>query len=215
MLLYWGAKWCPPCNQLKATLFNRHDFIERSKSLVAVEIDGDLPGAQKLGARFKVSGYPTMVLMRSDGAELMRLPGEADAPQVLQLLEFGLGGGRAAKDVLADARAGKVLSGAEWRMLAFYSWISDESQLLSEVERPGVLAGLSAACPRSRSRQRDPPDAQGAGRQRRRQGREVRRRTAPASARLARRPGGRACADGRADQLCARDHQGGVGAGQR
>jgi len=149
VLLYWGAKWCPPCNQLKATLFNRHDFIERSKSLVAVEIDGDLPGAQKLGARFKVSGYPTMVLMRGDGAELMRLPGEADAPQVLQLLEFGLGGGRAAKDVLADARAGKTLPGAEWRMLAFYSWISDESQLLSAVERPGVLAGLSAACPRS------------------------------------------------------------------
>jgi thioredoxin-related protein len=149
VLLYWGAKWCPPCNQLKATLFNRHDFIERSKSLVAVEIDGDLPGAQKLGARFKVSGYPTMVLMRSDGAELMRLPGEADAPQVLQLLEFGLGGGRAAKDVLADARAGKALPGAEWRMLAFYSWISDESQLLTAVERPGVLASLSVACPRT------------------------------------------------------------------
>ena len=149
VLLYWGAKWCPPCNQLKATLFNRHDFIERSKSLVAVEIDGDLPGAQKLGVRFKVSGYPTMVLMRTDGAKLMRLPGEADAPQVLQLLEFGLGGGRAAKDVLADARAGKALPGAEWRMLAFYSWISDESQLLQPAERPGVLAGLSVACPRS------------------------------------------------------------------
>jgi thioredoxin-like negative regulator of GroEL len=149
VLLYWGAKWCPPCNQLKATLFNRHDFIERSKSLVAVEIDGDLPGAQKLGARFKVSGYPTMVLMRADGTELMRLPGEADAPQVMQLLEFGLAGGRAAKDVLADARAGKALPAAEWRMLAFYSWISDDSQLLNAAERPGVLAGLSAACPRS------------------------------------------------------------------
>ena len=32
VLVYWGAKWCPPCNQLKATLFNRQDFIERSKS---------------------------------------------------------------------------------------------------------------------------------------------------------------------------------------
>jgi thioredoxin-like negative regulator of GroEL len=149
VLLYWGAKWCPPCNQLKATLFNRHDFIERSKSLVAVEIDGDLPGAQKLGSRFKVSGYPTMVLMRPDGAELMRLPGEADAPQVLQLLELGLSGGRATRDVLADARAGRPLSGPEWRMLAFYSWISDESQLLPAGERPGVLASLSAACPRS------------------------------------------------------------------
>ena len=48
MFLYWGAVWCPPCNQLKATLFNRADFIDRSKSFVAVNIDGDLPGAQKM-----------------------------------------------------------------------------------------------------------------------------------------------------------------------
>jgi thiol-disulfide isomerase/thioredoxin/tetratricopeptide (TPR) repeat protein len=149
VLLYWGAKWCPPCNQLKATLFNRHDFIERSKSLVAVEIDGDLPGAQKLGARFKVSGYPTMVLMRTDGAEITRLPGEADAPQVLQLLQLGLAGGRPTKAVLADARAGKPLAAAEWRMLGFYSWATDESTLLPAAERPGVLASLSAACPAS------------------------------------------------------------------
>jgi len=149
VLLYWGAKWCPPCNQLKATLFNRHDFIERSKSLVPVEIDGDLPGAQKLGSRFKVSGYPTMVLMRSDGTEITRLPGEADAPQVLQLLQLGLAGGRPTQLVLADARNGKPISGSEWRMLAFYSWITDESQLVPAAERPGVLAGLAAACPAS------------------------------------------------------------------
>jgi thioredoxin-related protein len=147
VLLYWGAKWCPPCNQLKATLFNRHDFIERSKSLVPVEIDGDLPGAQRLGSRFKVSGYPTMVLMRGDGTEITRLPGEADAPQVLQLLQLGLAGGRPTKDVLTDARNGKPISGPEWRMLAFYSWITDEAQLVPAAERPGVLAGLAAACP--------------------------------------------------------------------
>jgi thioredoxin-like negative regulator of GroEL len=149
VLLYWGAKWCPPCNQLKATLFNRHDFIERSKSLVPVEIDGDLPGAQKLGSRFKVSGYPTMVLMRGDGTEITRLPGEADAPRVLQLLQIGLAGGRPTKAVLADARGGQPISGPEWRMLAFYSWITDESQLVPAAERPAVLASLAAACPAS------------------------------------------------------------------
>ena len=26
VFVYWGAKWCPPCNQVKATLFNRQDF---------------------------------------------------------------------------------------------------------------------------------------------------------------------------------------------
>ena len=74
LLLYWGAKWCPPCNQLKATLFNRQDFVERSRGFVAVNVDGDAPGAQKLGARFKVIGYPTMILFNPAGAELTRLP---------------------------------------------------------------------------------------------------------------------------------------------
>ena len=54
VFLYWGAVWCPPCNQIKATVFNRQDFIERSKLLVPVYLDGDTPGAQKLGAQFKV-----------------------------------------------------------------------------------------------------------------------------------------------------------------
>ena len=147
LLLYWGAAWCPPCNHLKATLFNRADFIERSRSLVAVNIDGDLPGAQKLGTRFKVRGYPTMILMAADGSEITRLPGEADAPQVLNALQLGLSGGRPVKAVLADARAGKPVSGPEWRMLAFYAWDIDEAQLVSATERPALLAQLSAAAP--------------------------------------------------------------------
>src|SRR5256885_835999 len=58
LFLYWGAVWCPPCNQVKATLFNRQDFIDRSSHFIPVYIDGDSPGAQKLGERFKVVGYP-------------------------------------------------------------------------------------------------------------------------------------------------------------
>ena len=147
LLLYWGAKWCPPCNQLKAQLFNRQDFIERTAAFVAVNIDGDQPGAQKLGGRFKVRGYPTMILMNAEGAEITRLPGEVDAVQVLELMQLGLSGGRPAKAVLADARKGKVLSANEWRMLAFYSWDTDEGQLVSEAERPALLATLAAKCP--------------------------------------------------------------------
>ena len=149
LLLYWGAAWCPPCNHLKATLFNRADFIARTRGLVAVNIDGDLPGAQKLGARFKVRGYPTLILMAADGTELTRLPGEADAPQVLNALQLGLAGGRPVKAVLADARAGKPVSGPEWRLLAFYAWDVDEAQLVGANERPALLAQLAAAAPAS------------------------------------------------------------------
>ena len=65
LFLYWGAVWCPPCNQVKATIFNREDFIERSRYFIPVYIDGDSPGAQQLGSRFKVSGYPTMILFNA------------------------------------------------------------------------------------------------------------------------------------------------------
>ncbi|MBV8604473.1 MAG: thioredoxin family protein [Pelomonas sp.] len=145
LLLYWGAKWCPPCNQLKATLFKRQDFIERTRAFVAVHIDGDAPGAQKLGARFKVVGYPTMILFNPAGAELTRLPGEIDAAQVVQVMQLGLAGGRPVKDVLADARAGRQLGANEWRLLAYYSWETDEAQLVDAGAAGGMLTDLAIA----------------------------------------------------------------------
>jgi thiol-disulfide isomerase/thioredoxin len=147
VLLYWGATWCPPCNQLKATFFNRQDFAAQAKNFIAVHVDGDRPGAQKLGARFKVRGYPTVILMSPDGAEITRLPGEADAPQIMAALQAGLSGGRPIKAVLADARAGKSLSANEWRMLAFYSWETDEAQLVKAEDRPGLLGELAGKAP--------------------------------------------------------------------
>lgn len=151
VLLYWGATWCPPCNQLKATLFNRQDFAALSRSFVAVHVDGDRPGAQKLGAAFQVRGYPTMILLQPDRTEITRLPGEVDAPQVLAMLQAGLAGGRPATQVLADARAQRPLSAAEWRLLAFYGWDIDESRLVPAAERPAVLAALATAAARAPS----------------------------------------------------------------
>ena len=147
VLLYWGATWCPPCNQLKATFFNRQDFAALSKSFVAVHVDGDRPGAQKLGRRFKVTGYPTLVLFTPAGAEITRLPGEADAPQVMAVLQLGLTGGRRVRAVRADARAGKALPANEWKLLAFYSWATDDQQLLPRAEVPAALVRLAAASP--------------------------------------------------------------------
>ncbi len=148
VFLYWGATWCPPCNQVQATLFNRQDVIERSRAFVPVYVDGDSPGAQKLGSRFKVVGYPTMVLFNPEGAELTRLPGEVDAQQYLQLLTLGMSAQRPVKAVLADARAGgQALSANDWKLLAFYSWETDEQQAVPKSQLPAVLKQLAAACP--------------------------------------------------------------------
>ncbi|TMH63740.1 MAG: thioredoxin family protein [Betaproteobacteria bacterium] len=151
LFLYWGAVWCPPCNQVKATLFNRQDFIERSRFFVPVYIDGDSPSAQKLGTRFNVSGYPTMILFTPDGREIVRLPGEADPEQYMQVLTMGMNGARPVKDTLAAAlsasRAHAELSPDDWRMLAYYSWITDEQQLIPEKSVAPTLKRLAQACP--------------------------------------------------------------------
>jgi thioredoxin-related protein len=151
VFLYWGAKWCPPCNQVMATIFNRQDFIERSRHFVPVYVDGDAPNAQKEGARFKVSGYPTMVLFTPDGAEITRLPGEVDPDRYMRVLTEGMSGAKPVKATLAAA-LGQVagrdrLAPGDWRMLAYYSWITDEQQLAPEKDLPATLARLAKVCP--------------------------------------------------------------------
>jgi thioredoxin-like negative regulator of GroEL len=154
VFVYWGAKWCPPCNQVKATLFNRQDFIERSRAFIPVYVDGDAPGAQKLGAHFKVSGYPTMVLFSPSGAELTRLPGEVDAQRYNQVLTLGMNAQRPVKEVLAQAlethprsMQSQGLSANDWKLLAFYSWDTDEQQLAPRELVPTLLKRLAEGCP--------------------------------------------------------------------
>ncbi len=151
LFLYWGAGWCPPCNQVKATLFNRQDFIERSRHFVPVYIDGDGPHAQQLGSRFHVVGYPTMILFRPDGTEIVRLPGEADPEQYMRMLTMGMNGARPAKETLAAAlsegSSRADLSADDWRMLAYYSWVTDEEQLVPEKSVTSTLQRLAQACP--------------------------------------------------------------------
>jgi thioredoxin-like negative regulator of GroEL len=149
LFLYWGASWCPPCNQVKATLFKRQDFIERSSQFIPVYIDGDEPSAQKLGDRFRVRGYPTMILFASDGSEITRLPGEIDPQQYLQVLSFGLGTGRSAHATLSAALGpgASTLTAEDWALLASYAWDTDEGQLVPTDRLAATLVALAAACP--------------------------------------------------------------------
>jgi len=147
VFLFWTAAWCPPCNHVKSTIFTRPEFIEKSRSFVPVYVDGDTPSGQALGKRFSVGGYPTMVLLRPDGTEITRLAGSVEPAKYMQVLDYGLTGGSSARDALAAALAGKPVASEDWRLLAFYSWETDEQQLLPKVEAPTALVRLAQACP--------------------------------------------------------------------
>ena len=80
LLLYWGAVWCPPCQEIKHTVFKSRRFIEQSQSFVPVYLDGDTEAAQTAGERFRVRGYPTMIVFNSAGTEMTRIPGVSISP---------------------------------------------------------------------------------------------------------------------------------------
>ena len=148
VFLYWGAVWCPPCNQIKSDVFSRPDFVERSKQFVAVYIDGDSPGAQKLGAQFKVRGYPTMILFKPDARELTRIPGEVDAARYIEVMDLALASSSTVKESLAIALGAQSagLQSSAWRQLAFYAWDQDQAQLVSDKERTRTLEKLASNC---------------------------------------------------------------------
>jgi hypothetical protein len=67
----------------------------------------------------------------------------------MAVLQLGLAGGRPVKAVLADALAGKPLPPNDWRLLAFYSWETDEQQLVTKADLPATLVKLAVASPAS------------------------------------------------------------------
>ena len=176
VFLYWGAVWCPPCNQVKATIFNRRDFIERSRFFVPVYIDGDSPSAQRLGARFKVSGYPTMILLKPGGTEITRLPGEVDAEQYMRVLTLGMNGARPVKQTLAAALAhdGAKLTPEDWRMLAYYSFVGNRRTAIAEQgETRSDAATSSTGVSHRPTGNRGAAQAAGAGRRSEGEGRQA------------------------------------------
>jgi hypothetical protein len=147
LYLFWTAAWCPPCSQVKSTIFVRPDFIEKSRSFVPVYVDGDSTNGQLLGRRFSVTGYPTMVLLRPDGSEITRLAGSIDADKYMQLLDQGLAGGSSARQALTAVLAGETVGAEDWRMLAYYSWDVDDQQLVKTDAVPTTMLQLAQRCP--------------------------------------------------------------------
>ncbi|MBC8128418.1 MAG: thioredoxin family protein [Gloeobacteraceae cyanobacterium ES-bin-144] len=88
---FTGSDWCPPCIVLKKDVFSQKEFVTAaSKKFILVEVD--FPRAQPdvakknepLMEKYKVDGFPTVLLFTSDGKEFTRF----DATQFPSVSEF-------------------------------------------------------------------------------------------------------------------------------
>lgn len=142
LLVYWGAVWCPYCQVLKKSVFTRADFIDQSRQFIPVYLDGDLPGAQLWGERFKVTGYPTLLVLRPDRTEVTRLSGGMDLSLYAKLLGDAIRDERPVAEVLATGR-----SDEDCHRLAYYAWDPDTVQGFDSRRLAAELARASSRCP--------------------------------------------------------------------
>jgi thiol-disulfide isomerase/thioredoxin len=155
VLLYWGAQWCPPCKQLKSAVFNRPDFIEKSKLFVPVYLDGDLPDAQKWGDVFRVTGYPTVVVLKPDRSEITRIAGNMDLSLYAGVLDDALGDVRPVKDVLALAIQGEApLSAADCRRLAYHAFDLEDEGVFEGAQLQAAFENAARLCPADLAKER-------------------------------------------------------------
>lgn len=121
LFVYWGAVWCPPCNEIKSNVFARAEFAELMRPFIPVYLDGDSEAAQIWGEKLKASGYPTILVIGADKKELTRIDGGVDFEEFKVALATVLAVKRPFSDVIADAMLGKATT-VDWQFLSHLSW---------------------------------------------------------------------------------------------
>lgn len=112
VLVDFYADWCAPCRAMERRTFRDPRVVERLAGVVPVRVDaeetrprGGLSGAD-IADRYRVRGFPTVVLLDPAGPEIARHTGYMDAEQFLRWLERALEGravaGRTAPAALSN-----------------------------------------------------------------------------------------------------------------
>ncbi len=121
VFLYWGAVWCPPCNELKSEVFSKPRFAELMKDFIPVYLDGDTEEAQVWGERLSASGYPTILILSGEGRELYRLNTSLNEEEFAQALKPVLQKNQTFGDAFARLEGGNAKAD-DWKLLAYTSW---------------------------------------------------------------------------------------------
>ena len=123
LFLYWGAVWCPPCVEIRQTVFRSPQFLAQTKLFLPVYLDGDTERAQTWGDRFDTRFYPTMIVFNPAGEEVTRLHAGIDIAAYNDVLGLSLERMRPTAELLRTARRDQAALGADdFQQLAYYSW---------------------------------------------------------------------------------------------
>jgi len=96
------ASWCGPCKMMDRTTFADPAVVEFAKRTIPARFDAEKGEGRKIGARYAVRSFPTVIFLDGDGNEIDRLLGAFGPPEFKQHGENILAG----KARLTEALAG-------------------------------------------------------------------------------------------------------------
>ncbi len=75
LFIHFYGIWCPPCNQLEENVYSQDAFKDATKDMVRLMMDADSDVSWDMKSKFKVGGYPTVIIANADLEEIDRVVG--------------------------------------------------------------------------------------------------------------------------------------------
>jgi len=75
LLIDFYGVWCPPCNMLEEYVYKKEPFLTATGDMVRAALDADSDLSWDWKARFKVGGYPTLIVADHELREIGRFVG--------------------------------------------------------------------------------------------------------------------------------------------
>lgn len=153
VFLYWGAVWCPPCNELKANIFTKARFAELMQNFIPVYLDGDTEQAQSWGEKLQISGYPTVLVLDASQRELFRLSSSVDLAEFERIITPLIAQSQNFADASKRLKEGKS-NASDWPLLAYTDWQQLPKSEISPDDKLSLLHLAFTKIPATQTRER-------------------------------------------------------------
>jgi protein disulfide-isomerase len=153
VFLYWGAVWCPPCNELKSNVFVKERFAQLMQDYIPVYLDGDTEQAQVWGDRLQISGYPTVLILDADQNELFRMNASVNLEEFEHLIASLKDRKRQLSTAIERVKAAQMQE-ADWRVLAFSDWAQLAGKDAEPARKLALLRSAASSIPSAFKREK-------------------------------------------------------------